>query len=58
MIGEACGDDPVLDRQPMQPGDVLVTYADMSKARECLGDAPRTAVAEGIRRYVDSVRPG
>ena len=37
MIGEACGKAPVLDRQPMQPGDVVITYADVSKARERLG---------------------
>ncbi|MEO6709060.1 MAG: GDP-mannose 4,6-dehydratase [Planctomycetota bacterium] len=52
QIGEALGKQPVLDRQPLQPGDVLVTYADISKARERLGYAPSTSVAEGLRRYV------
>jgi UDP-glucuronate 4-epimerase len=55
-IGEACGREPVLDRQPMQPGDVVVTYADVSKARERLGYAPRTLVAEGLRRFLDWYR--
>jgi len=50
-IGEVCGRAPVLDRQPMQPGDVVVTYADISKARERLGYAPRTLVAEGLRHF-------
>jgi UDP-glucuronate 4-epimerase len=40
----------------MQPGDVLVTYADVSKARRQLGYDPRVPVAEGLRRYVDWVR--
>ena len=31
------GVSPGLDRQPMQPGDVVITYADVSKAREKLG---------------------
>ena len=57
-IGEACGKEPVLDRQPMQPGDVLVTYADVSKAKERLGYNPSTKVGEGIRRYVEWVRSG
>lgn len=55
-IGEACGREPVLDRQPMQPGDVVVTYADVGKARERLGYAPRTLVAEGLRRFLDWYR--
>ena len=52
MIGEACGREPVLDRQPLQPGDVTITYADVSKAREKLGYDPRTPVREGIERFV------
>ncbi|MBL8860656.1 MAG: GDP-mannose 4,6-dehydratase [Planctomycetes bacterium] len=52
LIGEACGREPLLDRQPMQPGDVLVTYADVSKARARLGYDPRTSVREGLARFV------
>lgn len=52
LIGEACGKAPVLDRQPMQPGDVVITYADVTKARERLGYDPHTTVAEGLARFV------
>lgn len=52
LIGEACGVEPVLDTQEMQPGDVLVTYADVSKAREKLGYDPHTTVAEGLEKFV------
>jgi len=52
LLGAACGTKPVLDRQPMQPGDVLVTYADVAKAREKLGYDPHTTVAEGLERFV------
>jgi len=52
LIGEITGKEPVLDRQPMQPGDVLVTYADVSKARAKLGYDPRTSVREGLGRFV------
>lgn len=38
--------------QPEQPGDVPITYADISHARNLLGYAPVTPVEEGIRRYV------
>jgi UDP-glucuronate 4-epimerase len=52
IIGEACGVTPILDRQPMQPGDVLITYADISKAKRMLGYDPKTPVREGIERFV------
>ncbi|MCA8981730.1 MAG: SDR family NAD(P)-dependent oxidoreductase [Planctomycetes bacterium] len=52
LVGRACGKTPVLDRQPLQPGDVKITYADVSKAKERLGYAPSTTVAEGLERFV------
>ncbi|HPF15199.1 MAG: GDP-mannose 4,6-dehydratase [Planctomycetes bacterium] len=51
-IGLACGREPQIDRQPMQPGDVLVTYADVSKARERLGYQPSTTVQQGLVEFV------
>ena len=56
LVGEACGAAPILDRQPMQPGDVLVTFADVSKAKAQLGYAPSTSVKAGLARYVEWVR--
>jgi len=53
LVGEACGRAPELERLPMQPGDVVVTYADVSKAKERLGYAPSTPVKEGLSRFVD-----
>lgn len=55
-IGEACGKEPVIDRLPMQPGDVEVTYADVTKARERLGYDPSTSLREGLRRFMDWYR--
>ncbi len=51
-IGQACGKEPKIDRQPMQPGDVQITFADVSKARERLGYQPSTTVAEGLERFL------
>jgi UDP-glucuronate 4-epimerase len=42
-----------IDRQPMQPGDVPITFADITKARELLGYSPRTKIAEGIPKFVE-----
>jgi UDP-glucuronate 4-epimerase len=52
MIEAALGKKAVLDRQPPQPGDVRITYADISRARADLGYDPRTPIAQGIPRYV------
>lgn len=46
----------VIDRQPMQPGDVPVTYADISKARSVLGYNPQTKIEEGIPKFVEWFR--
>ncbi len=52
LIAALCGREPLLDRRPLQAGDVLVTCADISKARARLDYAPRVDVAEGLARYV------
>jgi UDP-glucuronate 4-epimerase len=46
----------VIDRQPMQPGDVPVTFADISKARKLLGYDPRTKIEDGIPKFVEWFR--
>lgn len=38
---------------PMQPGDVVATWADNSLLRRLTGYAPRTSIDEGLRAYVD-----
>jgi UDP-glucuronate 4-epimerase len=50
-IGKQCGAEPILDRRPLQPGDVLITYADVSRARAELGYEPRTELADGLERF-------
>ena len=52
MIAEELGVEPRLEFQPLQPGDVPVTFADVSRARAELGYDPRVPVREGIRRFV------
>jgi UDP-glucuronate 4-epimerase len=42
-----------LDRQPPQPGDVPLTYADISKARAQLGYAPKVKIDQGIPLFVE-----
>ncbi|MBI5135868.1 MAG: GDP-mannose 4,6-dehydratase [Nitrospirae bacterium] len=56
LIQEALGREALIDRQPHQPGDVPVTYADISLARKELGYNPHTLIAEGIPKYVEWYR--
>ena len=52
-IEKVLGKKAVLDKQPMQPGDVEKTYADISKAKEILGYNPKTNFEDGIKKFVD-----
>jgi UDP-glucuronate 4-epimerase len=51
-ISGAVGKPAILDRQPDQPGDVPITFADISKARRLLGFEPKVPFDEGIKRFV------
>jgi len=46
----------VIERQPMQPGDVPQTFADISRARELLGYNPQTQIEDGLRLFVEWFR--
>lgn len=53
LLEHALGRKAVIDRRPMQPGDVPITYADISKARKLLGYDPQTKIEEGIPKFVE-----
>jgi len=52
-IEKACGKEAKKNFMPMQPGDVRVSLADVSKAKKELGYDPKTLIAEGIPKFVD-----
>jgi len=41
---------------PMQPGDVLTTYADIDHSKERLGFDPKTSLKKGLKNFVDWYR--
>ena len=53
LIEGSIGKKAVIDWQPTQPGDVPITYADVSKAERLLAYKPRTAPEEGIKKFVE-----
>ena len=50
------GKPALLDRQPLQAGDVPLTCADISRAQRDLAYAPRVPVSDGLRLFVDWFR--
>jgi len=56
LIEKALGKRADVDRQPLQPGDVPVTFADISKAQAKLGYNPQVKVEDGIPLFVDWFR--
>ncbi|MBN1542843.1 GDP-mannose 4,6-dehydratase [candidate division KSB1 bacterium] len=53
LIESALGKKAVLEHQPLQPGDVTITYADISRAEKELDYHPQTPVQEGIVGFVN-----
>lgn len=49
-VAAVVGREPVIERQPMQPGDVERTWADLTRAKDELGYRPVTTLREGIER--------
>ena len=51
-IENAVGKKAIIDRQPLQPGDVKQTFADLTLARKDLGYNPTTDLATGLENFV------
>ena len=52
-IEKVIGKRALLNKLPMQPGDVNRTFADISKAKKMLGYDPDTKFEDGIRKCVE-----
>ncbi len=56
LIESALGKKAIIDRQPLQPGDVPITFADISKAQKMLGYNPQVKAEKGVPIFVDWFR--
>jgi UDP-glucuronate 4-epimerase len=52
-LEQALGKKAIIDRQPVQPGDMPLTFADISKARAKLGYNPKVPFGQGIKLFAD-----
>jgi len=58
LIEEAFGKKANIEMLEPQPGDVSITYADITKAKQMLEYQPKVKMEEGIRRFVEWYKEG
>ena len=56
LIERAVGRPAIIKRQPAQPGDVPVTFADVGKAKRLLDYNPQVPIEAGIPKFVEWFR--
>jgi UDP-glucuronate 4-epimerase len=56
LLEEATRKKAIVEQRPAQPGDVPLTWADISKASRLLGYQPRTRLTEGLEEFVSWYR--
>lgn len=57
-LAEELAVTPRIEYLPDQPGDVPITYADVSKAARMLGYSPKVPIRQGLERFVEWYRKG
>jgi len=55
-IEKTLGKKAVIEQQPMQPGDVDITFANIAKAQKLLGYQPTTSIEEGLKEFVSWIK--
>lgn len=53
VLEKEIGKEAKKDLLPLQPGDVISTYADISRSKELLEWTPQTSIEEGIKKFVE-----
>ena len=53
VIGERLGCEPILDRHPLPAGDVIQTFADVSRAKSRLDYEPQVSIDDGIYQFIE-----
>jgi UDP-glucuronate 4-epimerase len=52
LLERVLGERAQIDRQPLQPGDVPQTFADITRARRLLNYNPQTQIEDGLKKFV------
>jgi len=56
LLEEIIGKKAIVESAPWQPGDVLMTYADLQKSFSELGYSPRVSIEDGLWKFVSWFR--
>jgi UDP-glucuronate 4-epimerase len=56
-LEEALGLTATLEQWPLQPGDVTLTCADLTRAKQVLGYQPQVSLKEGLALFAQWVKP-
>jgi UDP-glucuronate 4-epimerase len=56
LLEDALDKKAIIDRQPLQPGDVPITFANISKATQKLGYNPKIKFEQGVKLFADWFR--
>src|SRR3989454_1440474 len=56
LLEKSLGTKAIVESQAPQPGDVPITFADITRARQHLGYKPKVRIAEGIPLFVEWFR--
>lgn len=53
ILEKVLGKKATINKLPQQPGDVPLTFADISKAQNILNYQPKTSLPDGIQKFVE-----
>jgi len=53
VFEDVTGKKAITKNMPMQPGDVMQTYANISKAKNMLGYNPQTDIPSGVKKLYE-----
>ena len=53
ILEEALGKKAIKQLKPLQPGDIVSTYADITESLEKLHFSPKTSIEDGIPKFVE-----
>ncbi|TDI86301.1 MAG: NAD-dependent epimerase/dehydratase family protein [Caldithrix sp.] len=53
LIAKCLGQEPKIQKLAMQPGDVPITFADITKAKKEISYHPKVDIEQGIAKFVD-----
>jgi UDP-glucuronate 4-epimerase len=56
LLEQSLGKKAVIERHPAQPGDVPLTYADITKSRKHLGYSPKIKIEQGVPLFIEWFR--